>query len=133
VADETELRMQEDKQRVIDDTPIITVPRITNLPTIMKTRNPTAKRALKGTKCLHRRVTRNNTPGTMPVLVIAQDCNAATQTILRQSTRMQQQPHVRPTGAHHGTSNQCPYLTGTSIIQYGTNPTCAHEIHQNAN
>ena len=82
------LLMQEDKQMVINDTP-------------MKTRNPTAKWALKGTKCLHRQVTRNNTPCIMPVLVITLDCNAATKTMLRQSTRTQQWSHVPPTGAHH--------------------------------
>jgi hypothetical protein len=53
VADETQLCIQEGKQRVIDDTPIITIPGLTNLPTIMKTRNPTAKWALKTAKCLH--------------------------------------------------------------------------------
>jgi hypothetical protein len=33
----------------------------------MQSRNPTAKRALKKTARLHRRVTRNNTPGIVPV------------------------------------------------------------------
>lgn len=57
---------RDNQQRVIDDTPIITIPRVTNAPPIMKSRNPTSKRALKGTKRLHRRVTRNNTPGAVP-------------------------------------------------------------------
>jgi hypothetical protein len=52
-----------EEQRVIDDTPIMTIPRITNAPAIMQTRNPTAKRALKNTPRLHRQETRNNTPG----------------------------------------------------------------------
>jgi hypothetical protein len=47
VADEMHMCIQEEEQRVIDGTPIITIPCITNLTTIMKTRNPTAKWALK--------------------------------------------------------------------------------------
>jgi hypothetical protein len=39
----------------------------------MKTNNPTAKQVLKGTKRLHRQVTRHNTPGIMPVPVLTQD------------------------------------------------------------
>ena len=55
--------VREAQQRVIDDSPILTVPRITDAPGIMESRNPTAKRALRDTPRLHRRVTRNNTPG----------------------------------------------------------------------
>ncbi len=42
------------KQRVINNTPILTIPRITDLPNIMQSRNPTAKRVLKKTARLHR-------------------------------------------------------------------------------
>jgi hypothetical protein len=52
---------------VIIDTPILTIPQITDAPNIMQLRNPTAKRKLKKTARLHRRVTRNNTPGIVPV------------------------------------------------------------------
>jgi hypothetical protein len=38
---------RENQQRVIDNTPILTVPCITNAPAIMQSRNPTAKRMLK--------------------------------------------------------------------------------------
>jgi hypothetical protein len=55
------------EQRVIDDTPILTIPQITDAPNIMQSRNPTAKRALKKTARLHRQVTRNNTPVIVPV------------------------------------------------------------------
>ena len=54
------------QQRVIDNTPIITVPVvpcITNAPPILQARNPTAKRTLKDTPRVHQRVTQNNTPG----------------------------------------------------------------------
>ncbi len=54
------------EQRVIDDSPIITIPRITDAPPIMHSRNPTAKRDLHKTPRLHRRTTRNNTPGAVP-------------------------------------------------------------------
>jgi hypothetical protein len=59
--------LREEEQRVIDESPIITIPRITDAPSIMTARNPTAKRALKNTPRLNRRVTRNNTPGMVPV------------------------------------------------------------------
>jgi hypothetical protein len=53
---------------VIDETPILTVLRITNAPPIMKAQNPTAKRVLKNTPRLHQQQTRNNTPGTVPAI-----------------------------------------------------------------
>ncbi len=43
----------EDEQRVVDDYPIITVPRITDVPPIMQSHNPTAKRLLMQTPCMH--------------------------------------------------------------------------------
>jgi hypothetical protein len=51
------------EQRVIDDSPIITIPKITDAPGIIEAQNPTAKRKLNETPCVHRRVRRNNTPG----------------------------------------------------------------------
>jgi hypothetical protein len=57
---------REEEQRVIDDYPICTIPRITDVPPIMQSHNPTAKRALQNTPRLHWRVTRNNTPGILP-------------------------------------------------------------------
>ncbi len=58
---------REVEQRVIDDTPILTLPQITEAPGIMQSHNPTAKQTLKNTPCLHQRVTGNNTLGIMPV------------------------------------------------------------------
>jgi hypothetical protein len=49
-----------------DDAPIVTIQRITEAPAIMKTRDPTAKRNLINTARIHRRTTRNNTPGALP-------------------------------------------------------------------
>ena len=66
---------QERQQRVIDDTPIITMPRITNAQPIMQSRNPTAKRNLKQTPRIHRRHTRNNTPGALPPITRMVDDN----------------------------------------------------------
>ncbi len=60
--------MREQEQRVIDDTPILTIPRITNVPAIIQSRNPTAKQALKTTPRIHRCDTRNNTPGALPLI-----------------------------------------------------------------
>ena len=58
---------REEIQRVIDEAPILTIPRITDAPSIIDARNPTTKRALKSTPRLHRRTTRNNKPGIVPV------------------------------------------------------------------
>ena len=68
------------EQRVIDESPIITVPiqRITDAPGIMTMLNPTAKRNLKATPRLHRRVTRNNMPGILPVPVLLSSLRKAT-------------------------------------------------------
>lgn len=60
---------KEAQQRVIDATPILTAPRITDAPPIMHARNPTEKRAIKQTPQLHNRVTWNNTPGAVPLIV----------------------------------------------------------------
>jgi hypothetical protein len=62
------LAEQEQQQRVIDDSPIITLPRIMDAPPIMQSRNPTAKCHLKNTPQMHRRQTRNNTPGAVPII-----------------------------------------------------------------
>ncbi len=67
-AKEQEQRVRMQQQRLIDKTPILTVPCITNAPPIMKLQNPTAKQALKNTPCLHQQSTMNNTPGTVPAI-----------------------------------------------------------------
>ncbi len=61
---------QEREQRVVDDTPIITIPRITEAPGIIHSQNPTAKRFLKETPRVHCRVTRNNTPGIVATPIV---------------------------------------------------------------
>ncbi len=63
---EEEQRVREEEQRVVDDTPIITIPHITDAPPIMQARNPTSKCALKSAPRIHKRATRNNTPGALP-------------------------------------------------------------------
>jgi hypothetical protein len=55
------------QQRINDDIPIITILRIMEALGIMKSRNPMAKHTLKTTPWLHRHVTRNNTPGIVPI------------------------------------------------------------------
>jgi hypothetical protein len=63
-----EQRVREEQQRVIDETPILTIPCITNVPPIMQACNPMSKRALKNTPQINRQVTRNNTPGGVPMI-----------------------------------------------------------------
>jgi len=52
-----------------DDAPIWTILRISDAPAIMQVRDPTAKRKLIATVCIHRRQTRNNTPGALPKIL----------------------------------------------------------------
>jgi hypothetical protein len=59
---------RENQQRMIDNTPILTIPRITDAPAIMQSRNPTAKRMLKNNPRIHHHVTQNNTPGGLPLI-----------------------------------------------------------------
>jgi hypothetical protein len=63
-----EQRVREEEQRVIDETPILTVPRITDAPSIMQAWNPTAKRVLKTTRRIHQQLTQNKTPGGVPLI-----------------------------------------------------------------
>ncbi len=67
VNEECQRATREAEQRVIDDSPIITIPRLTDALPVMIMRNPTAKRILRNTPRLHCRITRNNTPGILPV------------------------------------------------------------------
>jgi hypothetical protein len=63
--------LREQQQRVINETPLVTVPvmtQITDAPPILQAQNPMAKRALRVAPHLHQRVTRNNTPGTVPAI-----------------------------------------------------------------
>jgi hypothetical protein len=96
--DQDEQRVREDEQRVaretqqrvLDNTPILTIPRITDAPPIMQSRNPTAKRRLKENPRIHRRVTRNNTPGGLPMITRrANDTTNAAQGLRRS-------PRIRP-------------------------------------
>jgi hypothetical protein len=64
---ERQHKAREAEQRVIDDSPIISIPQITDVLPVMLTCNPTAKQTLRTTPQLHRRVTCNNTPGILPV------------------------------------------------------------------
>ncbi len=66
----TEIEQRKEEQRVIDESLIITIPCITDVPAIMQARNPTTKRTLKTTPCLHHQVTCNNTPGILPALCV---------------------------------------------------------------
>jgi hypothetical protein len=60
----------EAEQRVIDKTPIIHIPHLTDAPEIMESHNPMAKRALKQMPPFHWHVTRNNNPGILPVPIL---------------------------------------------------------------
>jgi hypothetical protein len=99
----------EEEQMVIDDTSILTIPWIPEAPGTMQARNPTAKQTLKNTPCLHQRVTRNNTPGIMPVSPVLPTVQPAAQPLARY--------HPIPTGArlHIVTCHAINALTATEL------------------
>jgi hypothetical protein len=70
-----------EEQRVIDNTPILTIPCITKALAIMQSCNPTVKQLLKNTPRLHQQITRNNTPGIIPVPMLLPTIPQATQPI----------------------------------------------------
>jgi hypothetical protein len=114
-AQEQEQRVREQQQLVIDNTPILTVPRISNAPPIKKARNPTAKRVLKNTPCLHRQQTRNNTPGAVPAI---QSVNVVTNSTQHRHVvgqkRVAQQSKTndgnRQSQRIHGITTPTPYI-----------------------
>jgi hypothetical protein len=57
-----------EQPRLIDNTPLITLPRLTNVPAIMKSHNLMAKQAVKTTPLVHQQVTRKNTPRGVPLI-----------------------------------------------------------------
>ncbi len=70
-----------EEQKVINNTPILTIPRITETLAIMQSCYPTAKGTLKNTPCLHQQTTRINTPGIIPVPTLLPTVPPATQPI----------------------------------------------------
>ncbi len=126
VAETTHLQLQAEEERVISDTPIITIPCITDLPTVLQTQNPTAKRALKEMKLLHCHVTRNNTLGIMPVPAITQDWDPITLIRLQCSTKALMQMQVMQPGRQRAVNvvtmqeqvSFCMVHMPRSIMQY---------------
>jgi hypothetical protein len=89
---------------VIDETPILTIPRITDAPPSMQACNPTSKWALKNTPQIHRRVTRNNTPGGVPMInnnnTIPESDGLAMMPQQQRSPRTMTQPTILTTTVH---------------------------------
>ncbi len=81
-----------EEQRGINNTPILTIPRITEALPIMQSSNPTAKQTLKNIPRLHQQITWNNTPGIIPVPTLLPTIPPATQPIATY--------HPLPSGAH---------------------------------
>ncbi len=104
---------------MIDEAPIITIPHITDLPPIVTSNNPTAKRKLKETKGVHRRVTRNNTPGIMPRNVTPNNNNITAQQIL---PLMTQQMHAINTLTLMELATSNPSHTPRAPMKYAKMP-----------
>ncbi len=99
---------REEEQKVIDKSPIITLPRLTDALPIKLTRNPTAKRDLRKTPCLHRCVTRNNLLGvTRPATTIEPIPEIPAQT-QRPCQKLTTPTQVQPCRGPQATSNAIP-------------------------
>ncbi len=84
------------QQRVIDDSPILTVPQLTDAPPVMLTQNPTAKQTLKSTPRLHQRITCNNTPGILPATNMIKPLNPINVSAPQRSKRVAAPSHIQP-------------------------------------
>jgi hypothetical protein len=93
--------VREEQQRVIDETPILTIPRITDAPPIMQACNPTSTQALKNTPQIHRQVTRKNTPRVVPMInnnnTIPESDRLEMLPQQQRSPQMMTQPTISPT------------------------------------
>ncbi len=106
---------RENQQRMLDNTPILTIPCITDVPAIMQSRNPMAKRRLKDNPRLHGRVTRNKTPGGLPLITRqAKDTNNEAQGLCR-SLRIRPAIALSPSTVE--TSSEATYYPIPSIAR----------------
>jgi hypothetical protein len=119
VSNDEGLAQQIEEQRVIDEAPIITIPLITDLPPIVTSNNPTAKLKLKETKRVHRRVTRNNTPGIMPRNITPNNNNITAQQRLLRTTQQTHAINIL-TLMELATSN--PSHTPRALMKYAKMP-----------
>jgi hypothetical protein len=69
-------RVAPETQQRVGPTPHVnpapSIQRMSKAPPIMKAPNPTTRRALKSTKRVHQRITRNNVPGSVPAITCTQ-------------------------------------------------------------
>jgi hypothetical protein len=111
-----EQRVTTEQQRVNDAMPILTIPRITDAPAIMQSRNPTAKRQIKMTPLVHRRQTRNNTPGGVPLIERARPPPTI------EDDKVPQQPDTSPTkGISSRTRSRIPAARSRLVSRQALN------------
>jgi hypothetical protein len=91
--------------------PAPSIQRMSNAPPIMKAPNPTTRRALKLTKRVHQRITRNNVPGSVPAITCTQPLHSP-QTDTNK-TPIQRSPRLR---------NISPQTDDTRLPQPYRNP-----------
>ncbi len=115
ILDQQQAARKED-QKLIDESPIITLPRLTNAPLIRLTRNPTAKHNLRTTPRLHRCVTHNNLPGvTQPATTIEPISEIPTQT-QRPRQRLTTPTQVQPRCGPRATRSEIPSGAHQQIV-----------------
>ncbi len=90
-------------------TPAESLQHMSNAPPIINAPNPTTRRALKSTKRVHLRLTRNNLPGTVPTIRRTQPLyspsRATKKTPVRRSPRLQKNA---PTNKRHKSPSTIP-------------------------
>ncbi len=97
-------------------TPAESLQRMLNAPPIMNAPNPTTRRALKSTKRVHLRLTRNNVPGTVTTITRTQPLysppTATKMTPIGRSPWLQKCPHKRTTqiSLNHTANPNTPQL-----------------------
>jgi hypothetical protein len=95
----------------------------------MKTNSPTAKQILKGTKRLHRWVTRHNTPGIMPVPVLTQEHAQMSPCNLRRSAQMNRTHGINIIALQEQASFSSIHIP-LALMKYGKVP-CNFEHYAN--
>jgi hypothetical protein len=95
------------QQRVIDNSPILTVPHLTDAPPVMLMQNPMAKLILKSTPRLHHQITCNNKPGILSATNVINPMTPINVNASQRSTWNAAPSHVQP---HCG-----PQATQTAI------------------
>jgi hypothetical protein len=116
----TDIEQCKEEQMVIAESPIITIPCITDAPPIMQAQNPTAKCTLKTTPRLHCQVTCNNTPGILPAPCVIELIPIIEPTNPRRGKRATVPMRVQPPRGRIATQTAVPSGTHQCVVMRHT-------------